>query len=297
MRDGAGHLCEVFRAAVPSAHQAAVSAELEHALADACSAGRAAWSKGFHLEDEVFVRCIAVRVGTEPDPVEALQGLHVADLWLACACACGDPSALAAFDRQYLRPVQAAIAVRDGGSADEVAQLLRERLLVGAPDHAQPPRIARYEGRGPLAGWLRVAAARVLIDLKRAQAARRVAADTAAPAPSDPELEILRRSYGEVVHAAIEASLSALAPREAAVLRLAYLEGMTTEEIGAAYGSSRRTVKRWLAAARDKVLEETRRRVAERIPASDTQIASVIRLVQHDLDVSIARLLCGRSPV
>ena len=47
---------------------------------------------------------------------------------------------------------------------DEVRQVLRTKLLVG---DGAPPKIADYSGRGPLDGWVRAAAVRAAIDLKR----------------------------------------------------------------------------------------------------------------------------------
>jgi RNA polymerase sigma-70 factor (ECF subfamily) len=57
---------------------------------------------------------------------------------------------------------------------DEVRQILWQRLFVGTG--AAAPRILSYAGRGPLAGWVAVAAQRIALDLRR-DAARAVASD------------------------------------------------------------------------------------------------------------------------
>src|SRR5581483_4498624 len=89
------------------------------------------------------------------------------DLYLACACARGVPAALAALDRAVLLRVPAFICrvSTDAAFADEVRQQLRERLLVAPPGGA--PKIAEYGGAGALHAWVRVAALRTALNLRR----------------------------------------------------------------------------------------------------------------------------------
>src|SRR5579884_1384958 len=104
---------------------------------------------------------------------------HLADLYLATACAAGNAAALAAFERTHLSQVAAFVARTDSDPAfaEEVRQRLREKLLVG-----QPPRISEYAGQGPLGGWVRVAAVRMALDLRKmtARAAEVARGDDAA---------------------------------------------------------------------------------------------------------------------
>ena len=80
-----------------------------------------------------------------------IASLCLADLYLARACCAGDARALATFDEKFLAQVPAILARhRARDAADEVRQLVRERLFVA------PPKIASYTGRGSLAGWLRI---------------------------------------------------------------------------------------------------------------------------------------------
>jgi len=70
---------------------------------------------------------------------------------LATACALRAPPAHAG------RPESAPVA--RGASKQE----RRQRLLL--PDGDRPARITQYGGRGPLGGWLRVASARLAVNL------------------------------------------------------------------------------------------------------------------------------------
>src|SRR4029453_5873016 len=102
---------------------------------------------------------------------------HVADLVLARAWAVGDSAALAEFERRYMPEIEAALARfrMPADEADELKQVVRERLMVGGDGM---PRLARCRGNGPLGAWVRVVAARAAIDSRR-QRARRVAREQA----------------------------------------------------------------------------------------------------------------------
>ncbi len=268
-------------------------AALEPSLRRIWDEARAAWP-GVSLPHARFVTYLTERIPEGADQGKAIVETHAADLYLACACTTGDPAALLAFERRYLPQVEAHLRRQNllPDFTDEVKQMLRSRLLVA--EEGAAPRIAGYSGRGPLAAWLRVAAVRAAIDLRRTQAGvgERAAAETLEVSASvDPELALLRARYGEAVREAIAAALRALEPREATVLRLFFLQGVTTEAIGALYRTSKRTARRWIADARTKILDETRRRLAERYDASTTQLDSLIRVVHADLEPSIVKLL------
>src|SRR6266536_3381166 len=89
--------------------------------------------------------------------------LHHEDLFLALACSRGDRIAWEYFADDYLPLVQTfALRVCRGGNAGEdLAQGLMANLL---PTPGREARLASYNGRGSLAGWLRVAVAHAAID-------------------------------------------------------------------------------------------------------------------------------------
>jgi RNA polymerase sigma-70 factor (ECF subfamily) len=269
--------------------------DVEAVLRALCDDGRRTWP-ALELADETFVRHLAERLPAEGDPVAALRATapHAADLYLACACTHGDTRALAAFDAGFIAPVAKYLSRADAipAVADEVKQVLRTNLLVAAGGVL--PKIAGYTGRGPLGAWVRVSATRAALRLRdagRAQAPGGVADPAVLPARDDPEIDYLRTHYGAEFRAAFQATLAALSPREATLLRLHFLDGMTIEAMGALYEVSGRTIKRWLAHIRQHLMRETHRLLAERLRLSTTELENLIGLLRSQLDVSIVRFL------
>jgi RNA polymerase sigma-70 factor (ECF subfamily) len=213
------------------------------------------------------------------------------DLYLACACARGDARAIALFDERVLGEVPRYVVHVSASRSfsDEVCQRLRERLFVG-----ESRKILEYTGRGPIGGWIRVAAIRVALNLRR-DASRKVTRESERPAPppaADLELEFLRARYKDEVERALERSIAGLSRDERNVLRMHYLDGLGGEAIGRFYGGVHRsTVLRWIDAARERVLGETRRLLAERLRLTASELDSLVRLVDSQLDTSILRPL------
>jgi RNA polymerase sigma-70 factor, ECF subfamily len=250
---------------------------------------------GVDLADEDFVHACAARVARGAEPGAALERLHADDLWLALACAGGDARALDELRTQHLTEIATAIAGVEGtgaGPDDVLQQLLLKHFVAGDRGPA-----AGYAARGPLGGWLRIAATRLALDMRRKQ--RRHASTPPervaelAGAAGDPEMAWLKERYAEPFEAAVAAAFAALAPRERNVLRLRHVDGLSIDEIGALYHVHRATAARWIAAARDAVLTGTRVALAERIPGTPSEIESLLRLVQSGLDLSIAAHLAN----
>lgn len=289
-------LADALLAALPEdrARSLRGGAPLEPRLEALCARAAAAWPE-VSLAPEGFVRHLAARIPADGDPSRFLDEVHAGDLYLAYGCSLGDPAALAAFERQLLPPLTGYLRRRGAlpASVDDFKQQLRARLLVA--ESPAPPRIAGYSGRGPLAKWLRVAAARLAINLRAAPQPRE---DTLPdempaldPADADPELAYFRVHYGALVREAIGTALAGLLPRHAAVLRLHFLRGMTMEAIAGALDLSERTVRRAVTEARARILEETRRLLRARLQVTATQLDSIIRVATADLDPSIVRFL------
>jgi len=266
---------------------------LEGILARACVAGRDAWP-GVEIDDAQFIRHLARCTPTDR-PGEALGALHTADLYLACACAAGLPSAMAAFEQRFMATVPSCLRRIAGAPAlaDEVMQLLRTRLLIG--DGGGAPRIAQYKGRGPLGRWVGIAAQRTALSLLRGEGARasatRKALADALPVGSDPEIDYLKGRYRDEFRAAFGDAIGRLATRERVLLRLHLVDGLSHERIAAMYDVNQSTVTRWIGKARESVLEETQRLLGERLGASATEVESLVALVRSELDLSLTRLL------
>ncbi len=265
---------------------------LEDTLREALVTARAAWP-GIELADHAFVRYLAERVPSNESCVDALRRLHVADLYLACACAGGSATALAEFEAKHISQISAFIARTDArpAFADEVRQLLRDRLFVSSS-----AKILSYGGTGPLGGWLRVTAVRTALELKRGVRGGHVAIDDTgaraidAPDP-DPELRYMKAQYTPLFESAFQESLSALSAKERNILRQHFLDGMSTDAIAKLHRVHRTTVARWIEQTRQAILDGVHERLRASLGVGNDEIQSIMALVQSRLNVTIGRLL------
>src|SRR5207248_3125260 len=108
---------------------------------------------------------------------------------------------------------------------------------------------------------------------------------------ADPELEYLRGRYAGELREAVRAALAATDAHDATILRLFFLQGMRAEEIAKVYDVVPRTVRLWIAHARETILDETRRRLGSRLRLPESEAQSLLRLLNQDLDTSILQLL------
>jgi RNA polymerase sigma-70 factor (ECF subfamily) len=204
--------------------------ELAAALEAMHQTGCASWST-VELSVDEFARHLASCAG-EPLTVSWLCGRPATDLYLACACAHGVHTALAAFDEHYLSHVRAFLSHMrpDAEFVDECRQLLREKLFVGAA-----PKIAEYTGRGSLLGWLRVATVRTALNLRRSRAliagARRAPSPVEAESIDEPERSYLQDRYRDAFRAAIEESFAVLSSEQRNLLRMHFMDGMTLHQL------------------------------------------------------------------
>lgn len=256
-------------------------------LADA----RAAWPE-IALDAEAFVARVVARLPPGVG-IEAARSVHAADLWLATACAAGDPIALAAFDDHYLAPL-GGVLVPTGlapHQVDDVRQELRKKLLVA--DEGEP-RIIDYSGRADLRIWVRTAAIRTAIDLIRRQRDLPVEQEELAALPAiadDPELAHIKERYRDELQTAIAEAVTLLAPRIRLLLKYQYVDGLGIDRIGAIFGVHRATAARWLGAAREALADETHRLLVARLGVTASELRSIARLVESQLDLSVRTLL------
>lgn len=280
--------------ATPSSAQ-----ELEARLGTLLSEGRTAWP-GLPLSDEELLRYLADRIPEGASLLAALASLHPADLHLACACALGKPRALESFERHCLSDLAAVLARFSASTEfhDEVRQAVRERLFVCRPGtHA---RIEDYGGRGSLAGWVRVVAVRLAVDLLRQRGKQPMAAEDdviqSLAISADSELRVLAEKYRGEVKAAFQEAFAALSASERNLLRLHYLDGLTIDEIAAMKRVHRSTAARRIVRCCEHVATRTHRILVERLGIEASQVDSVMRLLRSHLDLSLERWL-GRNPV
>jgi RNA polymerase sigma-70 factor (ECF subfamily) len=243
---------------------------------------------------ERFGAAVEERLAAGGGPTE----IFAADLFLAVGCLEGDTGALEAFENECLRDAGKALARLhfDGAGKDEILQRVRTKLLVG---DGGPPRIASYGASGPLAGWVRASVVHEALSAKRAEARRGPHAGPSAieqlPGFDDPDLARLRAAYAVPFKAAFADVLASLAARDRNVLRLVYIDGLTAEQVGSAYGVHRVSVARWIGQIRAALFERTRTLLCERLALSAGEIESITRLCLSQIDMSLDRLLLESS--
>lgn len=270
--------------------------DLEARLLAMVEQGRAAWA-GLRLDPEVFATYVGEHMPPEADTdVDAvLREIHAADLYLACACAHGVAGAARAADDAYLSTLANVLHHVDSSPAfaDEVRQILRDKLFVSVD--GAPPKIIGYSGSHPLAAWMRIAARRVGISLRRGDEARgrasAAALAVALPAGADPEIDYLKARYRAEFREAFQVAVTALTERERVILRLSLLEGLSHEKIALIYGVTQSTVTRWIARARESLAEGTQRILGERLRLGASEIHSIAKLVYSELHLSLSRWL------
>jgi RNA polymerase sigma-70 factor (ECF subfamily) len=255
------------------------------------------------LADEAFVAFVAARLPDAEPPEAALARLapHVRDLLLAAATLAGDPRAVRRFDEEELAKIPGYLRSMGGDAtfAADVAQIVRERLLLGAPraeDDAPRPRLAEYEGRGPLGGLVRVMAIRAALDLRRrpgptpiADAASDDAAIELASPSADPETEYLKRHHTQAFREAFTRALAALDAEDRMLLRLHHLDGLSIDELGTLHKMHRSTVARRLARGRQRVLEATHAELARALGLRPEDLASFMDAVRSRFHLSLGQ--------
>ena len=256
------------------AHDAAA---VEARLAAGLEEARSRWP-GLRIDDERLAAWIAARVPADATAVEvALDGLRLPELCLACACAAGDPHALAAFDAAYL--------AHDARTSDDVKQLLRQRLFVG-----DAPKIATYGGRGDLGSWVRTVATRLAIDTARTE--REVPTEDALLEAIEidptrgPAHDVLKAEARQCMQTALREALAALSARERTLLLQYYIDGVGVAELGKAHGLAASNISRQLAKARVTLLAQVKRSMMRHKQLAGAELDSLIDLVRSQLTVT-----------
>ena len=256
------------------APSASVPAELRAPL-DAClEEARVAYPE-IGLPDELFFAHVLDKLAEE-DGTE-LTGLRTTELYLARAAAAGDPAALRYLERDVLVEIDAAYRRFPDCPAplEDVKQRLREKLLL-----AQEPGILGYAGTGALRGWVRSAALHMLLNIVQREAREEptdaALLDVVIGFEPSAEAAYLKLACREELESALAFAMQTLESRERSLLRHAFVDRRTVDEIGAIYGVHRASAARWVAAARTKLVEQTRADLVRRLGISATEANSII---------------------
>lgn len=296
-------LVRPFLAAVPAAVRPTLEAlgDLDRRLWSLVAEGRAAWPD-LPVDAKALVEFVARHVTADLADA-ALDGLRPADLYLACACSLGDSRAIGAFDRDYMKEVDIALARMRVGPPRlaDVKQLVRQRLFVGGGTAGAPTsagKIAEYGGRGDLRRWVRSVAVRTCLnDMRKGK--REVLVDDDhliaqhAIAQDDPEVEYMKRTYANEFKAAFSAALGELGAREQTLLRYHHVDGLNIDEIGAIYRVHRVTAFRWIEKAKEQLVKATLEALRARLKLPAAELDSVLRMIRSQIHLSLVRHLGG----
>jgi RNA polymerase sigma-70 factor (ECF subfamily) len=233
----------------------------------------------------------------EPVPTFAdVDALRLDELFLTVACAEGNASALAHFERTFMRAVRRMISrlANSPSAQDEVLQRVRERLFVTVGE--RPGKIADYRGRGPLLAWLRVAALREALTLRRQARSSPddgvgdIVEDEQVPSDVrrlDPELALLRARYGAQLRAVLCEAIESLPLEDRALLRLNHVDGLEIQDIARVYNVHRSTISRRLSAIREALAVATRRELRARLRVTSSEVESLLRMNDSALEVPL----------
>lgn len=293
--NGRFELAELFCRHYPA--ELAPSEALASALDELWRRATAGWTESW-LTPEQFFAQLAPRLEPGPGAIERLADLHAQELYLAYACAAGHHGALAIFESTYMPVVDSTVRGMRGqqASAQEVAQQIRERLLVGTSE--RDARILDYSGRGDLRRWLRAAATRTYLNVIRKHK-REIAAsdapvmDALVDGGADPQLAHMKQLYQAEFKAAFEAALAKLGDRQKNILRYRHVDGVTVDGMAKIYRIHRATAHRWINEARAVLAKETERELRKRLSIDEAEFESIRRLIQSQVQLSLSRVLAG----
>lgn len=215
--------------------------------------------------------------------------LNLEDLELCWGALRHERLAVTELERRLQRIAQGAVKGDDEFLA-EVLQRVRQRLLVG-----DKPRLATYQGRGALVQYLKAVVLSVSIDLKRAARPAEEADDDALFAATAGEESVVTRlaqqAHRQHFTAAFKDALEMLSAEERTWLRMRFVDGLSVEAVGAAFGVHRTTAMRRLEKAQEQLMAETKRLLGKRLKLPARELDSVLRGLRPSLAENLSRLL------
>ncbi|CAN5913860.1 hypothetical protein BH11MYX2_BH11MYX2_38740 [soil metagenome] len=241
--------------------------------------GREAWPQ-IVVDDAAFTA--AVHRASEP--------MDGPELYIACACATGNATAIRAFEARYFTCIPG-VAKRLSLSSDdasEIAQTLRQRLFVS--QDGKPADVIEYAGAGRLAGLVQVAATRIGLNLRRGR--KRIADGVLPDAPTVAnDTMYAKAEYRDHIKTALEGAATKLEARDRTLLRLHFVDRASIDDVATLYRVHRATAARWISAARDALVAHTRQHflAATKLDAGDD--AGLASFVESQLSLSLSRIL------
>ncbi len=215
----------------------------------------------------------------------------VGDLTLVWAALEGRATALAEVDRLI-----EGLSKRAAGRAiepAELAQRVRTRLLVAA--RGAEARLGTYDGRGRFKSWLWTAVKLELLQATRGagQAPAEELDALTHLATSDPSPEARARSKKDsrLVSKSLQVALEALDAKERTLLRMRFVDGVSTEELGRAFSVHRTTAQRWIEAAQARLLAAMRVHLGREARLEADDVDALVNDVAQSISLRLSQVL------
>lgn len=157
--------------------------------------------------------------------------------------------------------------------SDEVLQAVRHRALVER-------KLATFDGRGSLRGWLKAVAARLEVDLRRGtreDSTEDGLLERLLPPSSGLESELVTTEARTLLRGAMQAALERLPVRDRLWVQLHYLDGMTLSAIAELHGVAPSTVMRALRGAVEELKALVRSHLVDAHRLGTASVDSLVR--------------------
>jgi RNA polymerase sigma-70 factor (ECF subfamily) len=226
--------------------------------------------------------------GNPPIRLEALS-----DLFIAFASGRGDSRAIRLFGERFHAVIDG-VRRRFGARApayDELLADVNQRLF--SPRDGTEPRILAFGGQSSLSGWLKVVATRILLNRLEAEKSEEPIDDRLLDrlglVQSTPEQLLQREEARAHFKAAFACAVQNLPARDRQLLRLAFAEGLTIDDLGELYGVHRTTAFRWLQQASERLTAGIRVLLREALRLSDAEYDRWCESLRSGLELSVQR--------
>lgn len=222
----------------------------------------------------------------------------LSDVVLAVGLEDGETGAVRLFESDYM-PIVRAVARRIGGqSAVDCVENFAAELVIPRTD--RPPRIRTYQGRTPLASWLRSVVANYWISQTRGQTEHTMSAPTQIQVRHDPSARAEREDCEELLKPMFTNVASALSAEDRLILQMLILDGVPQHELARALGLNSGTVTRRRQRAVRLILERIHQLAAESQRQQD--VADCLQLTvagdDHEVRQRLGEILAeGLGPV
>jgi RNA polymerase sigma-70 factor (ECF subfamily) len=230
--------------------------------------------------------------------------LHHADLFLALACARGDRIAWAHLTDVHLPTIRnvASRACKSLEQGEDLAQEILTSLFGDTVDRSGVRgKLAGYNARGSLAGWLRVVVSNAAVDRVRrrrrevpldemtdAYCAAREAATGSMHSHATPEIDA---HWGPVLSEVLTDEIRHLPSKDRLLLGLYYLQEVPLKLIGRHFGVHEATASRWLDRLRKDIRKGVERACRKKHGLKARDLEQLYEFIARDGAFSLPALL------